>query len=531
MISNINIFIAVLWLASSIVDYNEYSYIWQLKEYRMDRFRDFLGTKTGQAYWRSYSILWRTLIVLVALLWPINSVPELKYLLILILSLDLIRNIFQFFRHKLRHPVFTNKAKVIILFCLAVEAGFFIFTKDWTLPFLLLIIRFFILSIVVQILSVPTYFLKQIYIKKAKEKLLAYSDIVVIGVTGSYGKSTVKHFLAQILGTDKVTIATPKNVNTEIGVAKFILSTKFDTVSYFVVEMGAYRMGEIQKICDLVKPKVGVLTGINEQHLSLFGSKENIKNAKFELIKSLPQDGFAVLNYNSPMVYQEAVNVEVEKQSYSSNPETSPNFLIESVSSKDGNLGINANYNNNSFVLSAPVVGAHNAENIAACYIVATWLGIKHQAIVKSINTLSTPEKTLKILKYGKTTILDDSYNANPDGFRSALDVFSGFSLDKKRIVITRGIPELGEISKSIHEQIGNAIANTADELVVITKDFEEPLRKGVGTKYNTKILLIEDTNDLQKYILSKKDTDSVILIENRIPELVYNEISKHTRD
>ena len=131
---------------------------------------------------------------------------------------------------------------------------------------------------------------------KSDKQTAQYPDLTVIGITGSYGKSSVKEFLGHFLETEFSVIKTPRNTNTEIGVAQFVLASNFADKDVFIVEMGAYRPGEIKLICDMVRPSIGVLTVIAEQHLSLFGSIKNIQSAKYELLRSLPTNGFAVTN-------------------------------------------------------------------------------------------------------------------------------------------------------------------------------------------------------------------------------------------
>jgi UDP-N-acetylmuramoyl-tripeptide--D-alanyl-D-alanine ligase len=132
---------------------------------------------------------------------------------------------------------------------------------------------------------------------------------------------------------------------------------------------------------------------------------------------------------------------------------------------------------------------------------------------------------TLQFFRYGKAIVIDDSYNANPTGFKSALDVLNSFSSEFKRVVVTRGMLELGEKSDELHEQIGGEIAFCADELILITKDFEIPLRKGVGDKYRTDIVVKDNPDDLLKYLETFKNRVTAILLENRLPQSVYEQL------
>jgi len=525
MISNINVLIGVLWFASAIVDYSDFCYVWQWKDYRLDRMRDFMSTQRGKDFWRKYSLLWRSLIVIVVFFWPINNILTIKYFLIALFSFELIKNGYFFFKHKLPHPVFTKKAMLLIAVSLFVEAGLFAIMKDWSVPFLLMILRFFILSFVSILFLLPTRLAKKYIIKKAGKKIAKNKDLIVIGVTGSYGKTSVKTFLSHILSKKFKVIKTPKNINTETGIAFFILKNNFSDVDIFVVEMGAYRIGEIKMICDMVKPKIGILTAISDQHLALFGDIKQTQSAKYELLHSIPKDGLSVVNADNPLCREYLDDLDSEVLTFGLDEEQKPTCLIKDVQSTKDGLSCSNLIKGETINIKTALVGAHNVMNLAPCILVANYLGMSMQEIIEQSKTLEAPDKTLKIYKYGKSTIIDDSYNANYHGFCSALDVLSTFPSELERVVITNGIPELGSKSREIHEKIGGEIAYVADILVVVNKDFIKPLEKGVGEKYNTKVLFIDNANELVSFVKKFKDKETVILIESRVMPSVYEEI------
>ncbi len=530
MPSYINFFIFILWLYSALADYSVFTYIWQLKEYRIDRFRDFLTTQEGYRFWNRYSIFWRGFIAAVAIFWPLNNVLFLKYLLLIFLFFDFFVNSVLILKKKLRHPVFTPKAILIIGISLLVEGGLFVLTKDWALLFLLMFFRFIVNTIIVQAFALPTSLAKKLYIFRAKQKIKKYKDLLIIGVTGSYGKTTVKSFLGQILAKKYSVITTPKNINTEIGVAKFILGNNFEDKEVFVVEMGAYTVGEIGLIAKMINPKIGILTAINEQHLSLFGSIQNTQKAKFELLHALPKkNGLAVVNFDNFYIREKLDTLKVETVTYGSDEDLNPDCLVEDIKSKNGILTTVISYKDLKYNIEAKILGNHNANNIAACVAVGEHLKMNKEEIENAVNDLEPPEQTLKMYKYKKAIIIDDSYNANPDGFLSALDTFSTFSSNFSRVVVTRGIPELGDKTKEIHEKIGGAIDYSAEELVIIKKDYSDYLKKGINEKYNTRVKDIYDPKELLLYMNKLAEKETVILLENRIPASVHNILTKES--
>ena len=156
-----------------------------------------------------------------------------------------------------------------------------------------------------------------------------------------------------------------------------------------------------------------------------------------------------------------------------------------------------------------------------------TMMGTPIEEIKEAVKKIENPKHALHIYNYGQAIIIDDTYNSNPDGFRVAINMLAGYSHEYTRIVITRGIIELGELSDDIHEQIGGEVAFVADELVITAPDFIEPLKKGVGTKYNTKVMVKLNSKDLLEFIKNQKEKKSVILLENRIPDIVRQELAK----
>lgn len=523
MFSPINIIIALLWLASALADFFEYTYIWQLKEYRMDRFRDFLTTVQGQKFLNRYQFFWRSFLSIIIFFWPINDIVVLKYLLITLFFVDFIILLYHKVKRGLIRPVFTHKAILIILVSLLSESLIFIYSQDWILLLLLLIIRFFTLSFWVWIVNQPTIWIKKYLIKKATKKINRLKNLTVIGITGSYGKSTVKKFLAHILSQKFSVIHTPGNINTEIGVAKFILTNDFSDKNIFIVEMGAYTIGEIKLLCNMVKPKVGILTAINEQHLSLFGSIKNTQKAKYELLESLPTDGLAITNGDNPYCTEFLYKLKSQIKTFGFEKENNPDLLVTDINTTPEKTSFSYTYLGKEYQIESNILGDHNALNLGACKIVADFFKMNNNEIKEAIKTLP---RITEPIKYGNTTIIDDSYNSNPDGFKAALNFLTTFK-NKRKIIVTRGMLELGKETDYLHEKIAGEISFVADELIIIRPDFADALKKGIVPKFGTKVRTIFNDQDLLNYFKKIKKEEAVILLENKIPTIVMNEINK----
>jgi UDP-N-acetylmuramoyl-tripeptide--D-alanyl-D-alanine ligase len=529
--------ILVLWFFSAVFDYLDFTYLWQLKEYRLDLFKDFLRTKQGSGFVRGYRIFWRSIFAMAVFTFLRDSFrydmfTGLHIITLFILSVDLYYNANLYLHKKARRPVPTKKSLLIILATISIEAGIIMIFRQMNILLLLLVFRFVLISGVVLSVRYPTELMKLYYIKSATRKIKKYPKIRVIGITGSYGKSSVKNFLSHILAKKYKVIYTPKNINTEIGVAQFVLNTNLSDVDIFVCEMGAYKMGEIRAITDIVRPTIGIITAINEQHLSIFGSIENTQKAKFELVDSLPEDGLAILNKDNRYIREKINSINTNVKTYGIDDEFNPDCLITEVHSEGASLSSKYTYLDHSITLRVDhLYGEHNAQNLAACIVAAHFLSLTDEEIIEQAHSATLPSGTLNVFNIGESIIIDDSYNSNPDGFQAALYTLSEFKVNKPRIVITRGMQELGNRSEYLHERIGGEIAYTADELVIIQPDHATPLKLGVGNKYNTNIHEIFDFVALEAYIDRKIEAGCVILLENRLPPHIYKKIIQRCKD
>jgi UDP-N-acetylmuramoyl-tripeptide--D-alanyl-D-alanine ligase len=481
--------IVLLWLTTALADTAAFCAVWQRKEYRLDRMRDFLGSVQGKRFLLSYPVFVRSIAAIAAAFIPLNHAGTMAALIGALLAVDGIRIVVLAFRHQLFRPIPTAKAILLIGTALVLEGILFARADDWSIIPILLIIRFYLFSALVIIARFPTEAVKRARIRNAERALKRRPRLLVIGVTGSYGKTSVKTMLAHILSGAFRVIATPEHTNTDIGIASFILRTDFTGVDIFVVEMGAYRIGEIQVICDMTHPTIGILTAINEQHLSLFGSMRNIQQAKYELLRALPKNGLAVANADNPYCTEFLDTLSAPAQTFH------------------------------------PVDGNIRETNLAPCRIVAAHLGMSPERVAERIATL--PDTLLKTHPYGKAMIIDDSYNANPDGFRAALSALEHIGAERERIVITRGMLELGERSDAIHTAIGEQIGRVAHRLILVNHDAERPLRAGiVAAGGRTMVDVLDRPEDVLHAVRKLHNVSAAVLVENRISEPVARELN-----
>jgi len=362
----------------------------------------------------------------------------------------------------------TSKARAIYYSCLLLVVILIIaaicFYRFWALIFIAILIPFlpFLILFILLCFSPLDYFLKKRVISRAKQ-ILIKAKVPVIGITGSYGKTSLKELLAIVLGSGFKIVKTPNNTNTDIGIAYFILAHQAEIAAadFFIVEMGAYQIGDIAKVCALVKPQYSCLTGINESHLERFGGIENTIKAKFELAERTAKK--VILNFTDQNVKNNYARFKL------------PDFAgIDYTAVSDINIlpdfaGLSFNYDGQIF--STRWLARHNIILIVMALALAKELGLDLPKAIKPLAAAPVAKNRLEPIwnAASKLMIIDDSYNGNFDGFVSGLEV-----LDRaagRRLVITPGLVELGEKKEERHREIARLYVAKKLDLVLIIKN------------------------------------------------------------
>lgn len=519
--------IFILWLVKISRDVLFWTYLWQLKEYRRDRMRAHFELKSarqiflGKLYFGKALLFFSSALLFIDI-WQFFF-PILAGILYILLGL---RSAYAVYAKTLKEPVFTKKAIAILAFSTAPLAaiGFVSFYKSSPPTFFasLLFLDFVVpilVSCVVGLLTYPGDFFKKKVMEKAALKREALKNILVIGVTGSYGKTSMKEYLAHILSGKLKIAKTPENVNSEIGVANFVLKDLPQDCDICIVEMGAYRAGEIKKICKIVRPQIGILTGINEQHISLFGSLDQIVKAKYELIESLPKQGLAVFNGENDYTRSLYEKTQIPKRMYSFrsfNVSSPPDISAEKIDSTKEGVQFSVRIQNKREFFETKLLGRHNVLNILGATLVSYGLGMSLEEIKERVKTLEAPPHTLRVFPgINGSTVIDDSYSANPRGVVAALDALESLKGGKK-ILVMYPLIELGETAAHIHRRIGMKINKVCDVCILNSNDFSREIRKNAP---NTDVFVMQDPEVIIEKLQKNLKEGDIVLLENRISE------------
>lgn len=354
------------------------------------------------------------------------------------------------------------------------------------------------------------------YVQDARKKLEAMPDLTVIGITGSYGKTSAKNYLHALLSSRYNVLMTPESFNTTMGVVRTIRERLKSSHQVFIAEMGAKNVGDIKEICDLVHPRHGMITSIGEQHLETFRTVDNIIKTKFELADSLPDDGIAFLNYDNDYIRGRAVKGKTVTYGVSAGSSADYTATQIEVDQRGSRFCVTAPDGETAEFVTK-LLGAHNIQNLVGCIAVAHTMGIPLSELVYPVRMLKPVAHRLQLLPNG---FIDDAYNSNPAGFRSALDALKGF--DAQRILVTPGMVELGERQDPLNRELGEYAAGCCDWAVLVGEKQAPPLRQGLleGGFPEERIFVAATLQEGLAHLASLPRADKrFVLLENDLPD------------
>ena len=360
--------------------------------------------------------------------------------------------------------------------------------------------------------------------QKAIKKLKSMPSLKVIGITGSYGKTSSKNILNDILNVKFNALPTPKSFNTPLGQIITINNYLDKFTDYMISEMGAYKIGEIKENCDIVNPTYGIITRLGNAHLDTFGSIENIQKGKFELIESLPSDGVGVLNKDDK--YQTSYKIKNTcKIIWIGIDDTTADVVASNIKlSKDGTtFDVKFKDDNNKYNFETKLLGKANIYNILASIALGKELGISIKELELGVKKVNPVEHRLELRKLPKYYIIDDSYNSNPLGSSMALDVLE--MMPGKKIIITPGMIELAGEEYRLNKEFGEHIAKVCDEVILVDEKQTKAIREGLEKENykKEKIHIYNDVKEAIKKVDDLIDGETYCLIENDLPD-IFNE-------
>ena len=370
---------------------------------------------------------------------------------------------------------------------------------------------------------------QQRYWNEARE-VLRRVDPMVIAITGSFGKTSVKHILGHVLETAAPTLITPGSVNTAMGIARVVRERLQPHHRYFVVEMGAYGPGSIRRLCALTPPKMGIVTAIGLAHYERFKSLETVAEAKFELAEAAAANGgkvlptAEVLGFAAPRRFAEAhpdtlLTVGVEPGA---------TVVIDALRQDADGIAVTVNWQGRRYELRAPLFGLQQGKNVALACAAAGTLGLAPEDVVASLRSMPQIAHRLELKREGNgATLIDDAYNSNPIGFAAALEVLDVLRRPGgRRILVTPGMVELGAAHDDEHRRIGGLAAGHVDVLVAVAPHRVAALAQSFAEAApRAEIVSCAGFAEAQAWMTRNLASGDVVLLENDLPDLLEQKL------
>ena len=358
------------------------------------------------------------------------------------------------------------------------------------------------------------------YINDAKRILSEMPNLHRIGITGSYGKTSMKFYLSELLSSQYNTLKTPESFNTPMGVTITIRQHLKPTDEYFVCEMGARRVHEIKELCEIAHPQDGIITSVGPQHLETFNSIENVVNTKFELADSVQAVGGKIyLNGDNELIRKKAPQYK-NAIMYGLQEHNDYRAIDISVSDRGTEFTV-ITPNGESCKFTMKLLGEHNVQNVLGAIAYCHGIGIPLEKLVLPVKRISAVPHRLQLLdKGGNLTFIDDAYNSNPSGCRAALNVLGLF--DACRILVTPGMVELGAKQEELNFEFGQEASKACDYIILVGKTQTLPIYNGIKQSgYNMDNVYVADSLNeaLAKVHSYQTNKKKIVLLENDLPD------------
>ena len=481
-----------------------YMHMFQLNTYFYKKYVNWMKVNYKKVLIRSISVLIPTIILI------INN-NYIMIISIIILTVSILVNLP---KNKAKIPLkFTSRVIRMFVTQAILITVIYIISNNYISLGILNIIAF-CLCIIANIINYPIeYVIRKYYINDAKKILKKMPNLIVIGVTGSYGKTSVKNFLIKTLSAKYEVLTTPKNYNTTMGVIKTIREELKPIHQIFVCEMGATKKGDIKEICDIVNPKYGIITSIGPQHLESFKTIDNIIKTKFELYDSVNKNGgITFLNYDNEYL---AKQIKPNIITYGVNNEK---LDYNAYNLKSSSQGLTFSIKNVDF--KTKLIGRHNVVNITGAIAIANYLEIPLDRLISRVREIKNVEHRLQLISKGNMNIIDDAYNSNPVSSKSAIDTLSEF--DGIKIIVTPGLIELGDDKEKYNFEFGEYMSDTCDFIFIVNSTVSKYVLNGINSKkFNkNKLFMVNSPQEavakISNFGLNEEIT---VLLENDLPD------------
>jgi len=357
------------------------------------------------------------------------------------------------------------------------------------------------------------------FIKLAKQKLADMPDLTVIGITGSYGKTSTKFMIRDLLSERYSVCATPASYNTPMGICKVINNDLQAHHQVLILEMGARYKGNINELCDIAEPNIAVVTNVGIAHLETFGSQDAIAETKSAIVKRTKSGGKAILNANDKRVSKMANlrdDLEITMVGIDDG-----DIQAKDIKYSEKGMSFTVMDGDTSETFEMKLLGKHNIQNMLLAVGVARSLGLRMKTMALAASRMEAVEHRLELKKQGGLTIIDDAFNSNPVGAKNAVEILSQFNTGR-RIIITPGMIELGKLQEEKNREFGQQIGEAKLDLVILVgKNQTKSIKEGIAsTDFDMEnVKTVGSLYEANRIMQDRAGKGDVVLYENDLPD------------
>ena len=406
---------------------------------------------------------------------------------------------------------------IIMIICL-IKLVDLLSTKIGLVGIITILLSYILIYPLALLLKPVEFLIKRRYEKEAINILNSQNNLIKIGITGSYGKTTTKNIIGEILGTNYYTLITPASYNTPMGITRTIRENLKKVHEVFVCEMGADHVGDISYLMRMVRPKYGIVSSIGPQHLNTFGSIDNIVREKMQEIEMLPEDGVGIINIDNEYISSFKIRNICKILTISIKNENADYYAKKIKYTKDGST-FDVVIKGKNYHFATKLIGEHNISNILLGIALADELGIEPKEIVKAVFELSQVEHRLEVKNINGFNFIDDAFNSNPAGCLYALKALK--MMPGRRVVVTPGLIDLGEQENKYNYEFGKNMIDNTDFVILVGKNQTKYIYKGLkdsGYDMNN-VITVDRIYDAFNYVYTNFNKKDTILLENDLPD------------
>lgn len=367
---------------------------------------------------------------------------------------------------------------------------------------------------------IETYF-KRRFMSKEQAKLLSYKNLIRIGITGSYGKTSSKNMIFDVLSKKYYCLTTPASYNTPLGIAMTIRDLLQPIHEIFICEMGADKVGDISELFDFVKPEIGIVTSIGQAHLNTFRTQENIITEKMKMIEMLDENGLAILNKDEKFIREYKITSKAKQIWYGIDNDA--DIMAKNIKYDQDGTSFDVSINGEDVHFQTKLLGKHNIYNILTAIALGVHFNIPIKELQSAIKQLNYTPHRLEVKKQKDFTLIDNAFSSNPVSSRMSLDVLE--KMPGQRIVITPGMIDLGAKQAYYNKEFGKYFINKADIVILVGRKQTKPIYEGLEESgFNMKnVYVVNKIYDAYNIMNKVKQVNAFVLLENDLPDAFNN--------